>query len=149
MKIRTGFVSNSSSSSFIIAYKKSCTCPTCGLTPPDIVSIIETRDSRDNRVRWTDPATKLKEIEDEIVQYQCDMKKYYRCGIVDEKDEGNVQWIEKTIQRLQDLSQLIQEHNGDGDIVAEIEIDYHDGYLNEMLKEMVKNKHICVLEADE
>jgi hypothetical protein len=148
MKIRSGFVSNSSSSSFIIAYKKLCACLTCGLTPPNIVSIIEAgnQDTMDNRVRWTDPTSKLKEIEDEIVQYQCDLKKYHRCG-VDEKDEANIQWIESSIERLQKLSQLIQEHKED--VVAEIEIDYHDDYLNKIFQEMVINKHVCVLEGED
>ena len=138
MKIRTGFVSNSSSSNFIIAYKKPCTCPTCGLTPPDIISIVEARESSYNRVRWTDPTAKLEEIENEIAQYQRDLESCL---------ELSKPWVVSTIQRLQKLSQLIQEHNGD--IVAEIEIDYHDGYLNGVFKEMVKNNHICVLEADE
>jgi len=44
MKIRNGFVSNSSSSSFIIGFKKSYatghTCPTCG-NPANIFKIIE------------------------------------------------------------------------------------------------------------
>jgi len=46
MKIRNGFVSNSSSSSYVIAYRQSEPCPHCGRNDIDIMSIIE--QSEDN-----------------------------------------------------------------------------------------------------
>jgi len=42
MKIRENLVSNSSSTSFIIAFKDSKPCPHCGRKDPNIVKLIET-----------------------------------------------------------------------------------------------------------
>ena len=41
MKIRNGFVSNSSSSSFVVAFKKNDVCPHCGRSDPNILKAIE------------------------------------------------------------------------------------------------------------
>lgn len=43
MKTRNGLVSNSSSSSFVIAFKKTAACPCCGRTPQTILDIIESK----------------------------------------------------------------------------------------------------------
>ena len=49
MKQRNGFVSNSSSSSFVIAIKKSANepCPHCGRSDPNILGVIENQERQD------------------------------------------------------------------------------------------------------
>ena len=41
MKVRNGFVSNSSSSSFVVAYKESEKCPYCGRSDPDLRRVLD------------------------------------------------------------------------------------------------------------
>lgn len=48
MKIRTGFVSNSSSSSYVIAYTKPDVCPHCGRSDVDIIKLIENSNNNDD-----------------------------------------------------------------------------------------------------
>jgi hypothetical protein len=48
VKIRSGFVSNSSSSSFIIAQKMTGYCEHCGRSDPDIISILQHSNNDDN-----------------------------------------------------------------------------------------------------
>jgi hypothetical protein len=56
MKFRSGFVSNSSSSSFIIAQKMSGYCEHCGRSDPDIFSILRDSSCEDNNAfeEWRD-----------------------------------------------------------------------------------------------
>jgi hypothetical protein len=52
MKIRHNFVSNSSSTSFIIGYNPSkyVKCPTCGHRPLDIIELVETDKDNDTKI---------------------------------------------------------------------------------------------------
>jgi hypothetical protein len=53
VKIRNGFVSNSSSSSFIVAYKggENKPCPTCGRPPIDILDLVGRSEDSDSGIR--------------------------------------------------------------------------------------------------
>ena len=68
MKTRNGFVSNSSSSSFIIALKKNnAPCPHCGRKDPDFLDMVENSsiyNEDDNRIDTRETEETLKYIED-------------------------------------------------------------------------------------
>ena len=49
MKTRNGFVSNSSTSSFLIAIKKPEVCPHCGCTPIDFLKTLQISDNKNNK----------------------------------------------------------------------------------------------------
>ena len=154
MKIRIGFVSNSSSSSYIIAYKKATACPTCGHTPSDFLAAVASRRYDDNRVCWTEPTAKMEEIEEEIAAQQKEAarlekldpkgkeKEYYRSNA------DCLQWVNERIQELFKLRQLIKDHRLQGHVVAEVEIRHHDD-LNDRMREMEKNKELFILEVSE
>jgi hypothetical protein len=81
MKIRNGFVSNSSSSSFVIAYKKtyandngSCTCPTCG-NSINIVKLLKFIDRDDFSCSDERKITFI--IENNILANHCYNDEYY------------------------------------------------------------------------
>lgn len=116
MKIRNGFVSNSSSSSFIIAYKEGEKCPHCGRTDINLVDVI--------RNHGDSEGTRLNGDNSELII------KNHRW------------WDEEDIEKLQlDINTYLL----DGYSIAEIEIDYHDTGLLMVLENQVKNGNIKLI----
>jgi len=74
MKTRNGFVSNSSSSSFIIAIKNNnIACPCCGRKDPDLVDLI--RGNEDSQV-YSNNTDRTLQILEEYVDDWSDMKAF-------------------------------------------------------------------------
>ena len=102
MKIRESFVSNSSSTSFIIAFKDSKPCPHCHRKDPNIVKLIG-NSSGQNEV--------------EAVGYN-DVKQFINSSFDQESKE--------TIKIFKDIKKYEQKEGWD---LAAIKISYHDEEL--------------------
>ncbi len=131
MKIRTGFVSNSSSSSFIIATKKSDKCPHCGRSDLNLIDLIEAIGSRADDSEQT--RLRAKGVENVIAHIKKDYLDY--CSS-DEK------------KRWKELFKTLEIADKKGYAIAEIEISYHDESTNNMLQDLRKRKALCVLWSD-
>ena len=70
MKIRNGFISNSSSSSFIIAFKEGQTCEHCGSKTINLLEVIEGISEENTRIRQTGLDAVLEIVEDENPRYK-------------------------------------------------------------------------------
>lgn len=110
MKIRKGFVSNSSSSSYIIAIDNGEPCEHCGRSDPDIIAMIE-RSSADSesRVDAVGKETVIKYIDDEWAEYE---------------DEGRYDEWKAKIMSVPDNKK-----------VGLISVSYHDEFLASLLRE--------------
>ena len=116
MKTRLGFVSNSSSSSFIIAYKEAdkTPCPTCGRSDiENFVDLIEKSSSNndDNSVNEKGLADVTHSLEEQLEWRESP------------KEIAEIKLVKKEIKRL------VKE----GWEVANISISYHDETLNNLL----------------
>ena len=116
MKIRQGFVSNSSSSSFIIAYKEAdkTPCPTCGRSDiENFVDLIEKSSSNndDNSVNETGIEDVTRSLDEQLEWRESP------------KEIAEIKLVKKEIKRL------VKE----GWEVANISISYHDETLNNLL----------------
>ena len=116
MKTRSGFVSNSSSSSFIIAYKKAdkTPCPTCGRC--DLENFVDTIErssvnNDDNSVNETGLDDVTHSLEEQLEWRE------------DPTSIAEIKLVKKEIKRL------VKE----GWEVANISISYHDETLNNLL----------------
>ena len=95
MKTRNGFVSNSSSSSFIIAIKKTnIPCPHCGRKDPDFLDMVENSsiyNEDDNRIDARETEETLKYIEDnEKGWVEAEEYKKIEDGL--SKNKNNKEW---------------------------------------------------------
>jgi hypothetical protein len=130
MKTRTGFVSNSSSSSFIILVNKNKdVCSHCGRRDPEILDIIENAggdccDDTQLRARGADA----------IERYYSDNDWY-----TDEEKEENAK-----------LLSLLKAAEAKGDKEAAfIRVSYHDETTRSFMDSMVKNGTLQIMQDNE
>jgi hypothetical protein len=116
MKLRRGFVSNSSSSSFVIAVDKPSKCEHCGRSDMDILEMIERSGSNgcsdDNDVRTLGKEAVINEIS----------------------------WYLAPVE-LKKITKLINSVSDDKK-VALVSVSYHDDILNDLVK---NSKNIKIL----
>jgi hypothetical protein len=122
MKVRNGFVSNSSSSSYIIAVKSLFEpCPTCGRSGSDFLRMIEASNNYndDNNVRCVGAEHILWWLKDD-------------------------DWTTPD----QDLIKKVEEYNGNKEwTLARISLSYHNEQLKDELDRLVKEGNIKILDG--
>lgn len=97
MKIRNGFVSNSSSSSFIVHIKKEPKCPHCGREDLDLTEVIpQTREYDDSYMEIMTKEETIKKVKEWVGEYDDDDKrriKEYTDKIKAIKGKGQFAYI--------------------------------------------------------
>jgi len=163
MKIRNGFVSNSSSSSFIIQVNcESEKCPTCGHTPQSIVDTLR----RINHGGYGEESS-VEGIEEYIsdnLEYELntaktfldDLKRrdpksrtysqssYYSDVTVAETMTG----VGEEIERLEATIADYRQREAAGDKVYRLQLDHHDPLAQHILDENVAAGLVTILEGE-
>ena len=133
MKIRNGFVSNSSSSSFVIAFKKNMSkCPTCGHMTVDIATYLTNRNGDDDNSIYSHG---YEEVVNDVTSNFTDNIKYARGSeakqLVDERDS---------------ILEKMEKFQKEGYDFAHIGISYHDTWLSEEFGRLCNKGEIQILQ---
>jgi hypothetical protein len=135
VKIRHGFVSNSSSSSFIIIAKTSKVCECCGRSDPNFIDLLP--DYRGNCDSTHVDVRGLRNVlAEERGNYYLSVGTYWTEEKVRQEAENYKKFEEK-------LTNACKEH---GDDIALIRISYHDTGFNALLESCEKSGSIVVVE---
>lgn len=152
MKIRTGFVSNSSSSSYVIALNKINACPHCGRgdDADDFIRLCQRAGDCDTEVR--DIQDRLDTLETEIRMSKNTLKELQGKqdtdlnGYNNKIPVGNLRKCAKeAILRCSKEIDAIANRMADGKKVYYLEIDDHNETLNHMFDTLVKSGAITIL----
>jgi hypothetical protein len=125
MKSRIGFVSNSSSSSYIAAFRDAVPCPHCGRSDPNFLDMLDK-----SNIYCDDNEVDAIGMENVIAK----LTEYY--------DEGS------SAQRITELTELLNPYNKDDFVLAYFSISYHDDSMKQILKNMVEAGSAIMLQGD-
>lgn len=160
MKIRNGFVSNSSSSSFIVALNPKEKCPHCGRSSPNMIDLIEKNTSNhdETEMGWDDPTDFLEDLQQEIYNKQLDLEKwanikdedkitnYYNSGNSYTYTVGKLRkWANERIKSNSKLICDIKQKLAEGKRVVKFDVDYHDSALNNIVSDQISNGELEVI----
>lgn len=130
MKTRHGFVSNSSSSSFILIVDKGDECPHCKRKDVNFIDFVE----RVSDYNSSDSTRLYAKTADKVIEYVNNQILYYRCD-----DEVENKKIGKTWDKI---FKKVKKAESDGKEVCFVSISYHDDITNNELSIQLENKNI-------
>ncbi len=160
MKIRNGFVSNSSSSSFIML-TKSCNCPTCKVNPVDMLfCLIEQNHNETELIFKRSLVDHIEKLDEQINAKQEEIKEHQRFPEDEEiktywaaqhgTTHGRViNWIKSDIETLEENKQMIIDNQDEYEFVCNISIDYNDLIIYPFINALKDNKYIKEIKDDE
>ena len=131
MKVRAGFVSNSSSSSFIIGVTQEAgtKCPHCGRGGTDILQIVDRANHYETCLEWDD-------VDEYIRQLTLQIEDGEARGYGDDMD-----WERNLLKKVTDAKPNFTNMFG-------LEISYHDNMLLHVIDEMKESGEIVVIHGD-
>lgn len=135
MKVRNGFVTNSSSSNFVIAYKSDSSVPIKAF-PKMVKYILEST----GEYHQTEKAEIIKNIDD------------YNNYFLDRYGYGEDQAIEDIVQednRMQEIYDSAIDYLNAGYIIAAKRVDNWDEDISGLIREMNDKDNFIILEDDE
>ena len=158
MKTRSGFVSNSSSSSFIIAFDegKFGHCPHCGRKDVSILDLVEraNADDHDTQVEWSDATehlnklrADLKEGKAEVITLECMDPTHKVTNYWTAKEKAD--WLRDQNDELERRISLIQKALARNLSIAEVSISYHDEFLNAELQAQINSGKLELLSGED
>ncbi len=121
MKIRNGFVSNSSSSSFVVAIS-----PECQIDIVDLIERLHTYNCDDTHVSWHDVNEQIKELKEEL------------------DSPWNGGFAREDMKLLEETMKDYPEHT-----LVGIAVSYYDGTLKTLLKHLEELKQIKIISQND
>jgi hypothetical protein len=158
MKIRTSFVSNSSSSSFVIGYHPGAVCPTCK-RPLDVDFVARVKElgpGMESEVLHESAEAILQSAQRRIEEY--DFRLHELDGHADdEKLHPNSCWtvgkerslFQEVLGNAQERVREIREALDQGMVLAEVELSNHYEELVELMYQLQSQKKLVIVAEED